>query len=334
MAKQQVADVYELTLGGPWVVSASTDPRSVGFAAPLNSLYMRSGTAEWYQKVDTLDTAWIPWGSSLSVDGVGYYGNGSDGALVVAGTTTITRDSWYTTIVVQNGGRLNTNGYRVMATTSITVDVGGVVAYDGNNAVTFNAGASGNSGGTLPFGLVGGVGNTGAGSSANNNDYLITGSGSGGNGGLGPSGAGGAGGVLTGAAATTGRWRNLPQFVWASLLSSGSATVVDASCGGGGGGGDGVNRGGGGGGGGGTIVLAAPVIANNGAIRAPGGNGANGIAGNAGGGGGGGGGHVFLLAPIFTGSNPAVTGGTQGSGVGTGVNGVAGSPGSFFRLPV
>src|SRR5437773_12466465 len=56
-----------------------------------------------------------------SAGGKAVYGDGSDGAHTVAGTETLTRDVLYTTLTVPAGTTLNTAGFIVRASTSITV---------------------------------------------------------------------------------------------------------------------------------------------------------------------------------------------------------------------
>lgn len=85
------------------------------------------------------------------------FGDGSDGALVVIGTTTLAADGNYTTVDVQSGGILDTGGYRIRARQFVLID--GTVRNNGTNGVGSNqpqtAGAPGN---TLASGGDGGQG--------------------------------------------------------------------------------------------------------------------------------------------------------------------------------
>lgn len=262
-------------------------------------------------------------------------GDGSDGAVTVnSGTTTLTRDMYYSTLVVNGTGTIDTAGFRVYASSSITVDTsgggGGIVSVGGagGNASGATAGSGGTAptGGTLPPGNNGGAGSAGAtntffqassgtAGSASALGLGVAGS-AGGNGAL-PTGtvggAGGAGGAITGTITQTPR-----SYTWANNLfqfSSNTATAIErykSSAGSGGGGGGSINgvsctSGGGGGGGssGGTVFVESPTITltGAGAIRSyggAGGNGANASGGNAcGGGGGGGGGPGGLVIAIY-----------------------------------
>lgn len=61
-----------------------------------------------------------------------YYGTGSDGNVVVSSNTSITRDMYYQNLTINNGSHLNTNGYRVFVSNTITINgTIGVGASDG-----------------------------------------------------------------------------------------------------------------------------------------------------------------------------------------------------------
>jgi len=57
------------------------------------------------------------------------------------------------------------------------------------------------------------------------------------------------------------------------------------------------------------------------------------VAGNSGGGGGGGAGNLFLVYDIAAWNTEQSTAGAAGTGVGTGLNGVAGSVGTVYKIP-
>lgn len=242
------------------------------------------------------------------------YGDGVDGVVTISGNTTLSRDMFYTTLVVDNGVTLTTKGYRVFAQTSITNN--GTISASGANggnggaggdavgdAATGTAGTAGAAASAVASGSIGG---TVAGAAGG-----IGGSGSGGGGAVGANGvastlavisgttaAGGAGkdgggpnkglGAAAGAAGVTTQITGFHQKKIAVLPYTFDSFLkghASGSGGGGGGGGDHSNSnyatGAGGGGGGsatpGAIVwLASPIITNNGTITAVGGNGGNG----------------------------------------------------------
>lgn len=267
-----------------------------------------------------------------------HYGTGIDGALTVSGSTTATRDMDYTTVVVQNGGTFDPDQSVIRATTSITVDTGGVIATDGGNSSGSTGGAAGGSSSrTLGKGTAGGNSTAGAGGngatlSTKPKQLPTSGatSGKGASGGAGAGGAGGAGGTVT-ATSAVGSPLN-PSDLLRGAYPQATTTQIGVGTGGGAGGGNGAASGTGGGGSGGQIVLAAPSIVNNGTIRAKGGNSANATNNNSGTGGGGGGGNVYLICSTFTGTAPDVSGGTGGTPLGTGVQGSTGSTGYTFTF--
>lgn len=277
--------------------------------------------------------------SILGSFGAGYFGTGLDGALTVAaGTTTLTQEGDYTTVVVQSGGILETAGWAVRATTSITVDSGGTIRCNGNSSTT-SGGATGGGGSNRTYaqGTTGGnsaVEAGAAGTNATNQPKNLpnTGatSGVGGAGGLGAGGAGGAAGTKS--TTTDPRSATVLPYILEGRYPGGT-TQFPAGTGGGGGGGNGVaNANSGGGGGGGIVGLAAPTITNSGAIEARGGNSANAGNNNCGTGGGGGGGYVVLVCRSFSGNTPDVSGGIGGTPQGTGVQGSTGSTGKVFTI--
>jgi hypothetical protein len=261
-------------------------------------------------------------------------GDGSDGPATLTGTVNLTRDMQYTTLII-NGANVNTNGYRILASVSITVN-GGTISDNGGNANTApnmgNNGGAGAPGATSNDGTatgswsgpgsVGGgyagatdISDThGAASSPSSSDFALGGTGgSGGGGGNHPCGA--------------------PPTSWdysggSTAQYADTTTAVPLGGAGGSGGATSINFplgaiGGGGGGGAGVIVIATPNItfSGGGGFSAVGGNGGDAVqnhSGNAGGGGGGGGGAAIL----FTGNTPSgyagnFSGGAGGTGIGT-----------------
>jgi hypothetical protein len=268
------------------------------------------------------------------------FGDGSDGAVTISVNTTLTRDMFYTSLVVNNSITLNAGSFRVFCSTSLTNN--GTIHNNGNNGSN-GVGASGGAGGvatpagSLPAGLAGKDGGSG-GSSAfgpvvgdpgaaggNGTDVakcLGSSTVAGANGGAGgiTTGDGGAGGAGGTAGTITGTIYNIPKnmlsaYFMMDFVPTATRFELAPSAGGAGGGGGGEattgtvigGTGGGGGGGGGTggmVWIASKIIINNGTISVTGGNGGN--AGNAGGG---------------QGSPPGNAGGGGGGGGGAGGNG-------------
>ena len=264
---------------------------------------------------------------------LGFYGDGSDGAVTLgAGTTTLTKEMNYTTLVVPNGSTLDPGGFRVNAKVSITVATGGIITRAGGDA----SGATNGSGYADGSTQLGGSASGGSGSF----NFGNSGSGIGSNGIGGVAGDGGNSGASTGGTggsqtppnASKGTMHCLPAAATGQVVGSGNTAMVRGGTGAGGGAGDAINQGGGGGGGGGVMILCSPTITNNGTITANGGAGANGTAGNAAGGGGGGGGVVVTISKNYFGTAPTVAGGVHVNVVGTGTNGTNCADGLLVQL--
>lgn len=291
-------------------------------------------------------------------------GTGSDGAVTLgAGTTTLTRDMYYTTLIVPNGATLKTNGYRVYATASVTIDAGGIVDFSGNNgtaggnATAAAVGAGGSGGAALNSGTVFGsyaggtggaggtsaVGTAGTAGTSSSDVYGVAGTAGSAGGAAGVT-SGGAGGAAGTKADAGSRLQDLISLFQVSNPRGGTVNQITPSTGCGGGGGGGSNAvgtyGGGGAGapsGGGVIFFSTRVFTNNGTVSSNGGNGANGGSGyaaaNAAGGGGASSGAPGGLIIIIANSIPSygtlnVNGGTGGTGgAGGSAGGAAGTSG-------
>ena len=244
-----------------------------------------------------------------------FFGDGSDGNVIITGTTTLTRDMYYKNLTVNNGGILITASFRVFVQEDLIINSGGIIKNSGtdggNGGTQYNPSLGGTagtaiSGGSLPGALAGAAGGDG---NASNNDPGVAGTsgsdaakslsvagvggGAGGTGGEysggnvpGTGGNGGNGGSITGTV------YNVPRsytgiFYLLDTQPSIASFTTGASSGGGGGGGSGdyidLSPGWGGGGGasgscGGIIWIAASSIINYSTegIQAKGGNGGNG----------------------------------------------------------
>ncbi len=142
-----------------------------------------------------------------------FFGDGSDGNVVISSNTSLTRDMFYNNLTINTGITLNPNGYKIFVLEDLTQNGTGVIARNGNT------GGVGSAGGAAAVGGGGGGGGGGAGSTGgivaiyakniiNSSDSFIRsfggaggGGGAGGTGNTGTSGssgavgAGGAGGV-------------------------------------------------------------------------------------------------------------------------------------------
>jgi hypothetical protein len=280
------------------------------------------------------------------------YGGGADGVFDLDGTNTYPSfftkagsqytqlvDVKGTTIRVRNGSTLLPSQFWLYAETSFTVDSGGIVRNNGNNATGLTNGAGISATGTLSNqsanGAGGrntlGAGNAGAGAASPS---------IGGAGGAGGTGGGVNTGGAGGAVFAPGSSTQLLGTPWFRMTNRALVThaVTSINCGGGGGAGGftlnlGTGSSGGGGGSASTIRINARTFSNAGTISCNGGNGGNGtlLTGDpvCGGGGGGGGGFIGILTDTYTNTGTIqCLGGTGGTGAGTGAgNGVAGSAG-------
>jgi len=263
------------------------------------------------------------------------FGSGATGVtLVVAGTTSLSADTYYQSITVNAGGILQTQGYRVFAASFIICN--GTIRFNGNNGAAAGTAGTAVAGGSLGGNSAGGAGQTGAGSAS----AAVTNSvvGKGGNGGLGATGAGGVAGTATSVAAVNGSTLVLAALPYAMTFNPKKlvGTFVTGGTGGGGGGGNGVgNRGGGGGASGGKVLLVTPQLTGSGSIQANGGNGGTPTGTNSGGGGSGSGGILCLITAndvVAAGVSLSVRPGTPGGRTGTGVTGSIGVTGAIYRL--
>lgn len=285
------------------------------------------------------------------------FGNGSDGAVVISGNTSLVRDMYYTNLTINNGITLSPKGFRIFVNGTLTcigtgkIDSNGVAGGNGAAVASSTSNAGGAAGtqdyttGTLPIPKVGVAGST-----ANNANTANGGNGvaatlnlsgqaaaAGGNSSVGTfGGSTGTGGT----AGATGTQPLARPFAYAPAynlydLIGGTFTRFEispsAGSGAAGGGDNPLTQAGGGGGGsgsqGGVIWICAKTIGTLN-INANGGNGGNGGSGNGqgtgGGGGGGNGGIIILLYSSATTITSSVLAGTGGTGSTSGGNGNAG----------
>jgi hypothetical protein len=94
-----------------------------------------------------------------AVAGLSIFGDGSDGDVTIAASTTLTRDMFYNNLTVADGVTLRSNGFRIFVKNALTL---------GTNAVIDNSGSPGGTptgGSGAPGGTLGGGGHGGAGAS-------------------------------------------------------------------------------------------------------------------------------------------------------------------------
>lgn len=291
------------------------------------------------------------------------FGDGSDGDVVIAVNTSLSRDMYYNNLTVNAGVTLNPKGWRIFVKGKLTVEgkiasngangaspgAGGVGAlYDTKNLKVGNAslfivgiGTGGGNGGNGAAGVAGGSFKRDDASEVEYAQGSV-----GGAGGAGASGAGGAAGALNAGGTmpllrlrSVAELQTLPDggiFLIQTALGTLAWTSYNGGTGGGGGGGSAGKSGGGGGGGGGLVLVFAYEIGGAGSIEAKAGDGGNGdAAGNTGGGGGGGGGFVGLVYHASSGAwTSSVAGGAKGLKAGTGVDGSDGNAGNLVSFQV
>jgi hypothetical protein len=332
---------------------------SLGSAITLNNAGVTSATGS------NGVTASVSTGAvTFGLQNIIWFGDGSDGALTASsGTTTLTKDTYYSSVTLSGTASIQTNGWRLFVSGTLDISASGwtgSISNPGNSGgAGGNSGTSGSAAGQaasrttfstdVPTAGGGGVTGVGASGSTNVATNLYFG-GVGGNGGAGGSGASGAGGASV-SATTPGlgvtSTVRFPTFAFGNSSQPGKGGTN--GCSGSSGAGDGTNNGGGGGGAGGQgpgLVIYANII-NRGSsgsasvIRSKGGNGGAGgspTAGNTGGGGGaggGGGGLIYIVCNQITGTTQSnvfdVSGGNGGNGGslhGTGTNGTGGNGGN------
>jgi hypothetical protein len=231
--------------------------------------------------------------------GVGVFGDGSDGDVIISADTTITRDMYYRNLTFTGAYNLLTISCRIFVTDTLNLANGTLSCNGGigvpSSAVGTGGGAASSTAKSLGFGTAGGAGGFSStaglpGGPHTPNTRL---------GGLG--GAGGASGARSGGLGGTGTVNpdtsgGLGIFKCGEFAINGR-NVLNAQMNGGtaGGGGGGPNGGGGGGGGGCIVVCARNIVATTGGIYANGGNGSTPSASGGGGGGGGGGGYIVVI---------------------------------------
>lgn len=86
----------------------------------------------------------------------GFFGDGSDGDVVISTSTTLTRDMYYNNLTVNSGTTLFTGGYRIFVRNVATIN--GTIDRSGNNGATGSNGDNGGAWGASGSGGIGGGG--------------------------------------------------------------------------------------------------------------------------------------------------------------------------------
>lgn len=193
-----------------------------------------------------------------------FFGDGSDGDVVITNFTRLTRDMYYNNLTIYSGQTLDTGGFRVFVRNTLTLVDGARISRDGVDGV------AGNPGDALSPGTLGG---SGAGGEHSSPGATVDNS-------LGGAGGGGAGGYATRPAELAG---GIGIFRSAAQALSGRSLSGALVNGGAGGGGCSTDSGSGGSGGGVVVIAAGTVVVSGSAtISANGGSGYQGCGGGGG----------------------------------------------------
>ena len=282
---------------------------------------------------DPTNATWQNISAGNSISAATVFQDGSDGSVTVTTNTSLTQDMYYSTLTINNGVTLSSEGFMIFVEGAVTIN--GVIASNGGAGGNASSGSAGAGGGGALAGTLGGGGDgvsgvTGS-SSGMAGDSVIYAVGGGGGSGGGGSSSGGAGGTANTPPKNVGGSKIiLHRTDPFTILQTTDGVPVNGGAGGASGGGNaGVGAAtGGGGGGGGVILLAANTISGTGSIQANGGNAGSSYSNGSptGGSGGGGGGLVYVISTTGLGSVTATANGGSGSPGQSGGN--AGSNGS------
>jgi len=87
-----------------------------------------------------------------TADGIGLFGDGSDGDVTITKSTFVTRDMYYNNLTIESGQTFNPNGFRIFVSGTLTLNKGARISRDGND------GSEGYGGAALSAGTLGGSG--------------------------------------------------------------------------------------------------------------------------------------------------------------------------------
>jgi hypothetical protein len=352
--KVNLGDATKYHIGKKFVVHNNQNDHEVEIvnysSASLKKVSPKGTLQLTLKSKDTSDGDWLI--ENTNSRPVFDMGDGSDGDVTISGTVTLTRSTFYENLTVQNGGTLNTGGFKIYVRNKLTVESGGKIQRNGNSGSAGGATGTAGTGGSVLTSVdlggasAGGNGTAGSTTNATQPSGLASANpamgGQSGNGGQGGNGSGGTGGPLR--ASSVPFYRPVRHIT--DHLIAGNSLIVGGQSGPGGAGGGGSGSlsgagGGGGGTGGGVVGIFCHILDNNGDIEAKGGDGGNGgnasntNTGGGGGGGAGGGGVVWIITDIVqnlgTISAAGGSGGNAGNGNGSGTAGTAGQVGAVGR---
>lgn len=316
------------------------------FVAITGALYLKV-MEDYIGKIATMDNFYLD-----------YFGDGSDGDVVISSNTTLTRDMFYNNLTVNTGIKLYPNGYRIFVRDTLQVLGTGSIdrsGFNGQNGYDYSPSAHNATGGSeLSAGTLAGTYAGGMGGNSNQYNSAQGGfSSTAETNSIGVKGGNGGASVVAGTITNANPFLSKPLPIYllntTAILMKNSIGEFRGSSSGAGGdssGGNGGTRGGGGGGSsGGIIFISAKKIdfSSNSSVLAKGGNGGNGgssALGNASGGGGGSGGVIVLIYTIMAGAvlteatatpygNKGVKGTYGGAGGSDGSDGINGKIYSF-----
>ena len=86
-----------------------------------------------------------------TADGIGLFGDGSDGDVTITKSTFVTRDMYYNNLTIESGQTFNPNGFRIFVSGTLTLNKGARISRDGNDygvdwGAALSAGTLGGSG--------------------------------------------------------------------------------------------------------------------------------------------------------------------------------------------
>jgi hypothetical protein len=179
---------YRRGLSTQWAsVNPTLAAAEIGFETDTGKIKIGNGSTPWnslaYGGGVGVTGATGPTGSTGSTGATGptgiyffnmIFGDGSDGAVTISsGTTTLTRDYYYTNLTINGTGKIAVNGWRVFCSGTLDLTAAGASAInanggDGANAIGLTGGDVGaivgyGSLGPSIIGSTGGDGGTGAG---------------------------------------------------------------------------------------------------------------------------------------------------------------------------
>ena len=141
------------------LATTTVDNLTVSGTSTLNGKSVFNATSTFSKKVS--------FGTTTLNDIFSVYGDGHDGARTVTTSVSLTEDVYYTDLTISSGGTLDTNGYRIFVSGTLTNE--GTISNNGNGITspgdtgTLRGGSNGGSGETSSGSCQGGDGGDGGG---------------------------------------------------------------------------------------------------------------------------------------------------------------------------